>query len=78
MAPQMPIFNRYWGFQKPKEENIFRNLPIDFQGEIFTGFNIGSLFKIIIILTPKNETFLAILHFLIHLFRNENKVLGTY
>jgi hypothetical protein len=31
-----------------------------------------------IILTPKNQTFLAILHFLIHLFRNENKVLGTY
>lgn len=36
------------------------------------------IFKFIINLTLKNQTFLAILHFVIHLSRNENKVLGTY
>jgi len=38
----------------------------------------GPVLKFIINLTLKNQTFLAILHFVIHLSRNENKVLGTY
>lgn len=55
-----------------------KNLRTDFQKERILEKSPGLFWKIIINLTPENQTFLAILHFLIHLFRNENKVLGTY
>jgi len=54
-------------------KNTFAGLRIDNPDR----FQYRMRSKIIITLTLKNQTFLAILHFLIHLFRNENKILGT-